>query len=108
MMSAAQERASVAAIAVDAAANLAVLRRQTDGALQASLVEIKKLVEDHVEADNAAFTALRTEMAANTVVTLQVKEILDVFKTFGAIVKFVLKWVTLIGGAIAAVVALRK
>ena len=108
MSVATEAAANVASVAIDAAANLAVLRRATDGQLSASIAALQHLVESHVEADLAAMSVLNAQMTANTVLTLQVKEILDGFKTFGAIVKFVLKWVALVGGAIAAVVALRK
>lgn len=47
---------------------------------------------------------LKQEMARNTAVTEQVRDILATFKTLGAIAK----WVTAIAGAIAAIFAAAK
>jgi len=46
---------------------------------------------------------LKTEIATNTVVTLQVKEILDGFRVVGRIVAFIAKWAGIIAGLFIAV-----
>lgn len=107
-METAEGVAVLAAQAAAQAAEAALLKAHVDDRTAASLENLVTAFREHAAADMVWVQRLNAKITENTVVTEQIKEILDGFRVATKIIKFILVWTALIGGAVAAVMGLRR